>query len=161
LSDAVDLKVEPTNVSSVSSGEEMIIALHAEELHVAKRQIDTGRVQVSTVTHQREQLVEELLARERVEVDRVAIDRPIDAMPPIREEGDVIIVPVVEEVLVVERRLRLKEEVRIRRVRSTEKYQEKVMLRHQEAVVNRLPVDGATTQPTGSTGVASTLTQSK
>ena len=42
--------------------------------------------------------------------------------------------------LVVERRLFLKEEVRIRRVRSTERHQESVTLRHQEAVVTHLPV---------------------
>jgi stress response protein YsnF len=60
-------------------------------------------------------------------------------MPAIREEGETIVVPVVEEVLVVERRLVLKEEVRIRRVRSTERHQERVTLRRQEAAVNRLP----------------------
>ena len=48
---------------------------------------------------------------------------------------------IVEEVLVVERRLLLKEEVHVRRVRSTERHQESVTLRHQEAVVTRLPVE--------------------
>jgi len=62
-------------------------------------------------------------------------------MPAVREEGDTIIVPIVEEVLVIERRLFLKEEVRIRRVRSTERHQESVIIRHQEAVVTRLPVE--------------------
>jgi stress response protein YsnF len=45
----------------------------------------------------------------------------------------------VEEVLVVERRLVLKEEVHIRRVRTTERHKEMVMLRYQEAVVTRHP----------------------
>ena len=45
------------------------------------------------------------------------------------------------EVLVIERRLLLKEEVRVRRVRSTERHQESVTLRHHEAVVTRLPVE--------------------
>jgi hypothetical protein len=40
----------------------------------------------------------------------------------------------------------LKEEVRIRRVKGTERYQERVTLRKQEAVVNRLPIDETTTQ---------------
>ena len=41
-------------------------------------------------------------------------------MPTIREEGDTIVIPIVEEMLVIERRLLLKEEVRVRRVRSME-----------------------------------------
>jgi stress response protein YsnF len=62
-------------------------------------------------------------------------------MPAIREEGDTIVIPIVEEVLVVERRLFLKEEVRVRRVSSTERHQESVTLRHHEAVVTRLPAE--------------------
>jgi stress response protein YsnF len=62
-------------------------------------------------------------------------------MPAIRNEGDTVVIPIVEEVLVIERRLLLKEEVRVRRVRSTERHQESVTLRHHEAVVTRLPVE--------------------
>jgi uncharacterized protein (TIGR02271 family) len=51
------------------------------------------------------------------------------------------VIPIVEEVLVIERRLLLKEVVRVRRVRSTERHQESVTLRHHEAVVTRLPVE--------------------
>jgi stress response protein YsnF len=76
-----------------------------------------------------------------VEIDRTPIGRQIDALPAVRDEGDTIVIPIVEEVLVIERRLLLKEEVRVRRVRSTERHQESVTLRHHEAVVTRLPVE--------------------
>ena len=46
------------------------------------------------------------------------IDRQVDVAPKIRIEGDLTIVPVLEEILVVEKRLILKEEVHIRRTRS-------------------------------------------
>ena len=65
-------------------------------------------------------------------------------MPAIRQEGDVTIVPVVEEIVVVERRLMLKEELHVRRVRSTHRHEETVTLRYQEAEVVRRPLDGAT-----------------
>ena len=91
-------------------------------------------------------LIDELLARETVEIERTPIGQHVDAMPAVREEDDTIVVPIVEEVLVVERRLFLKEEVRIRRVRSTERHQETVTLRHQEAVVTRLPVEAPATR---------------
>jgi uncharacterized protein (TIGR02271 family) len=120
---------------------ETVIPLLAEEVSVSKQVVETGRVQVARVTREREQLIDELLAHQTVEIDRTPIGRPIAAMPAIREEGDTVVIPIVEEVLVVERRLLLKEEVRVRRVRSTERHQESVTLRHHEAVVTRLPVE--------------------
>jgi uncharacterized protein (TIGR02271 family) len=118
-----------------------VIPLHEEELSVSKRQVVTGRVRVETVTREHEQLVDELLALERVEVERIAIGKLIDAMPAVRQDGDTTIIPIVEEVLVIERRLVLKEEIHIHRVRTTEQHQERVTLRRQEAVVTRLPIE--------------------
>ncbi len=120
---------------------ETILPLLAEELAVSKQIVETGRVQVSRVTHERKQLIDELLAHETVEIDRTPIGRQVETMPAIKEEGDTIVIPIVEEVLVIERRLLLKEEVRVRRVRSMERHQESVTLRHHEAVVTRLPVE--------------------
>ena len=121
---------------------EPVLPLLAEEIAVSKQVVETGRVQVTRVTHEREQLIDELLAHETVEIDRTPIGRQIDAMPAVRDEGDTIVIPIVEEVLVIERRLLLKEEVRVRRVRSTEIHQETVTLRHHEAVVTHLPAAG-------------------
>ena len=121
--------------------DETVIPLLAEEVAVSKQVVETGRVQVSRVTHEREQLIDELLTHETVEIDRTPIGRQVDRVPPIIDEGDTVVIPIVEEVLVVERRLLLKEEVRVRRVHSTERHQESVTLRHHEAVVTRLPVE--------------------
>ena len=144
-SDGTNTALDTKDVESPADhSRETVIPLFQEELSVAKRVVPTSRVQVSRVTHSHEQLVDELLERERVEVERVALDKPIDHMPSVREEGDCLIFPVVEEVLKIERVLVLKEEVRIRRVKGTERYQERVTLRKQEAVVNRLPIDETT-----------------
>jgi uncharacterized protein (TIGR02271 family) len=124
-----------------SEGHEIVVPLYAEELRVSKRLVPTSRVQVSRVTHQQEQLVDELLARERVAIDRTVIDKLVDSIPAVREEGDTIIVPIVEEVLIVERRLILKEEVRIRRLHEEERHQERVTLCKQEAIVRRFPIN--------------------
>jgi stress response protein YsnF len=70
-------------------------------------------------------------------IETIPVSLRVDAMPEVRQEGDSTIVPVVEEVLVVERRLMLKEEVRITWVHAAHRHQEKVMLRHQEAVATR------------------------
>ena len=118
------------------------IPLHVEEISVSRREIEKANVQVALVTETREQLLDEELTHVRVEIERVPIDRTIEAMPPIRQEGDITIFPVVEEVVVVERRLVLKEEVRVRRVSTKEQHQETVVLRQQEAVVTREAPDG-------------------
>jgi uncharacterized protein (TIGR02271 family) len=133
-SDAVD-----TAVTRVDR--ETVIPVFEEELSVAKRVVETARVRVSRVTHTHQQLVDELLQQEKVEVEHVPIDRQVEVMPSIRQEGDVTIIPVVEEVLKVERHLVLKEEVHIRRIKKTERYQESVTLRRQEAQVTRLPIE--------------------
>ena len=123
---------------------ETVIPLLAEEVAVSKQVVETGRVQVARVTHEREQLIDELLAHETVEINWTPIGRQVDTMPSVREEGDTVVIPIVEEVLVIERRLFLKEEVRVRRARSMERHQESVTLRHHEAVVTRLPVEPPT-----------------
>ena len=117
--------------------DETKLQLFTEELSVAKETVETGRVRISTHTLEREALVDEDLAHEQVEIETIPVNLQIDSVPEVRQEGDTTIVPVVEEKLVVKRRLMLKEEVRIRRVRSTERHRETVKLRYQDAVVTR------------------------
>ena len=124
-----------------SDPQEIVVPLSEEQASIAKRRIVTGRVQVSRVTCEHEQLLEETLAREQVEVERTPIGKVVEVPPSVREEGDTIIIPIVEEILVVERRLLLKEEVRVRRVRSSESHRERVMLRRQEAIITRDSVE--------------------
>jgi stress response protein YsnF len=138
---------EEQSRSPAESTENPVVQLVAEDLSVAKETRETGRVRISTHTREREVLIDENLARERVEIETVPVGRKIDAMPEVRQEGDATIVPVVEEVLVVERQLMLKEEIHIKRVRSTERHQEKVALRHQEAVVTRYQPDSSKADP--------------
>jgi uncharacterized protein (TIGR02271 family) len=140
-------KQQPSSSSDSSSTAEEKLRLLAEELVVERRQVETGRVRVNVVTREHQELVDIPLAREQVVVERVPIDRRIDAIPAIREEGDTIIVPVVEEILIVERRLMLKEELHVKRVRTTEQHRESVMLRRQEAVVTRTPKDTSDVGP--------------
>ena len=123
---------------SVALGEdENLLRLLAEQVVVEKRPVTGDTVRVATVTNLREQEVAEPLTREHIEIERVVIDRIIEEAPSIRQEGDVTILPVVEEVLVLERRLVLKEEVRIRRVQVTEMHRETVSLREQSVLVTR------------------------
>jgi stress response protein YsnF len=120
---------------------EEVLPLAEETLRVDVRENVTGRVRISTTTDIIEELARADLQRETVDVTRVPIDRPVDAPPQIRTEGDVVIVPVVEEVLVVEKRLVLREELHIRRHSETQSVEVPVELRRQRAVIERLTAD--------------------
>ena len=124
------------------------LTLFAEELSVAKETVETGRLRVSKQTRTREAFVNESLLSEQAEVETIPVGRQIFEMPTVRHEGDTIIIPIVEEVLHTERRLILKEEVKITRRKKTEQFQDRVTLRYQEAVITRVqsatePVDPA------------------
>jgi uncharacterized protein (TIGR02271 family) len=120
-------------------GEEAVLPLLEERLRIRKRVRETGRVRVSVTTEESARRVEETLLRRAVEVERVPVGRAVAEAPPVREEGDTLVIPVVEEVLVVERRLVLREEVRVRL--ATERHQEvrEVPLRRQDVAITRLP----------------------
>ena len=70
------------------------------------------------------------------------VDQPVTTVPGIRTEDGVTIVPVLEEILVVEKRLVLKEEVRIEQEVSQETVELPVSLRKQRAVVERFDAQG-------------------
>ena len=71
-----------------------------------------------------------------------------DEPPPrIREEGSVTIIPVFEEILIVEKRLVLLEEVHVRNTARGETVEIPVMLRKQHALVERLPGEGNVVEP--------------
>jgi stress response protein YsnF len=115
---------------------EIVVPLHVEDVAVERRKVERDiRINVRTVSH--DHLIDEALAQETVEIERVALDRPVDAVPPVREEGDTTVISVVEEVLVIERRLVLKEEIRLRRVRTTVRHRETIRLRDQQVVIER------------------------
>lgn len=105
--------------------------------------VTTGKVRVRTVVDVVEEFAKASLDEETVEITRVPIDRVVDRAPDIRTEADVTIVPILEEVLVVEKRLVLKEELHIRKRTSTEEVELPVQRRKQRAVVERVPADEA------------------
>ncbi len=122
-----------------------VLQLHAERLDVRRRVRQTGEVRVAIQTRNRDEQVDEQLNRREVRVERVAIDRFVDQMPEVREEGETTVIPVVEEILV--RRLFLKEEVRVTRIDTTHPHRETVTLRYQDVVISRTGSAETATDP--------------
>ena len=123
----------------------LVIPVVAEQLAVGTRTVDTGRgVRVHKTVVEQPVTIDERLARDEVEVRHVPVDRivALEEAPANRYEGDTLIVPVLEEVLVVERRVRIKEELHITRIRHSEQYQEQVTLKAEQVEVERFDESG-------------------
>lgn len=117
--------------------DDLHIPVLQEEAHVAKRTVETERVSVRTFTQTQDVLVHDEVRREHVEVTRVVCDREIREAPAIRTEGDVTIVPVFEERLVVEKRLFLVEELHLRRTATVEQVEMPTTLRRTGVEIER------------------------
>lgn len=130
---------EIRGVTNGAKRESVVIPVIHEELEVAKRRVETGAgVRVQKSSREEEQVVDLPLVHEQVEVQRVAVDREVDGPVPVRHVGDTIIVPVMQEVLVVRKQLRLVEELHIRKTRTERHEPQTVVLRKEEATVVRL-----------------------
>ncbi|CAN5753322.1 hypothetical protein BH23PSE1_BH23PSE1_11340 [soil metagenome] len=128
---------------------ELTIPIIEERALIGTRRKVTGRVRVRTETETVETSAEADLEGASVEVTRVPIGEEIDAVPGVRTADGVTIVPVVEEVLVVETRLVLKEEIHIRTTATRERVEVPVTLRRQRAVIERLDPEGGKATPNG------------
>ncbi len=142
--------------------DEQVLPLLAERVSVSRRRVETGSLRAAVTTQTHEQIIEEDLVHERVEVERIAVNRVVETVPPIREEGNTTIIPVVEEVLVIERRLVLKEEVHVRRVTVRESHVEAVVTRSQDVAVTRIDLRaGVPTKQSVTTTPTHTRTQKR
>ena len=129
---------------------ELRISLLEEEARIGKRVVERGGVTIKTRVESREELVEAVLRQDEVNVERIRIGRVVDAVPAVREEGDVLIVPVIEERLVVRTELVLKEEIRVQRRATSETVRMPVTLRTMQAEVERREAQAVSqASPTG------------
>lgn len=138
----VDVRKGVREVRGETGANEIVVPVLAEDLKISTRKVPTGTVRVEKHTTEQQQTVSMPLTREHAHVERVQINRQVDGPMPVRREGDTIIMPVVEEVAVVEKRLMLTEEIRITRRRTTEQHTENVTLKQQHAEVERLDSAG-------------------
>ncbi len=129
----------PDAVSAVDS---RVIPIVEEQAVILKRKMLTEGVRVRTVVHEDEAVIEEPIAIETIAVERVPLDRWVEGPVPVRQEGDTTIVTLLEEVVVVEKRLRATEEVRITKRRAVETSSQSVTLRREEAVIERVSAAG-------------------
>lgn len=121
--------------------DEIVIPLAAEQIAVDKRVVETGTMRVVKTVSEVEEVVNVPLISDQADVQRVAVNRVLDVAPEVRREGDTLIVPLLEEVLVVEKRLMLREELHIRMKREETQHTQQVTLRREDVQIERVASD--------------------
>ena len=133
------------NETEVDSGKRgaLRVPVVEEKLEVEKTQVDQGGYRLVKEVSTREHLVDELLRDHRVDIERRPVGRQLEgsAMPESRYEGDTLVIPVVEEILVTEKRLVLVEEVRVTRVERIHREAQTVTLRKEDIAIERLAAE--------------------
>lgn len=130
-----------TNARLLKPGEETVIPVVEEEAQIKKRLVEQNRTRITKQVHMEEETIDTPLRQERVQVERVPMERIIDSPMTSRYDGDTLVIPVMEEVLIIEKKLLLKEEVRVTKYVGETEHQEIVTLRKEAVTVERTPTN--------------------
>jgi uncharacterized protein (TIGR02271 family) len=109
-----------------------------EDLQVDKQLVESGKVNISKRVVDEDVTVNVPVVHEEVTVEKKVINQYVDTPPPaVRQDGDTTIISVLKEVLVVEKRLMLVEEVHITKKRTETSNPSQETLRREEVTVSR------------------------
>jgi stress response protein YsnF len=121
---------------------DVVVPVVSEELHAGAVPVVTGGVRVTKRVHTHDEVLEQELRRTHAEVKRVRTNRVVDGPQPVRREGNTLIIPVVSEVLHVEKQWVVTEEIHITQSEETERVRETVPVSREEAQVERMDKSG-------------------
>lgn len=127
---------------NAETADEIAIPVLEEDVTAGVKPVKTGAVRVEKHVEKRLRKVETPLVHENLEIRRVPVNRIVKEMPGIRRQGETIIIPVVEEELVVSKRLVVREEVHLIRHRTKGRVTKEVTLHREIAKIHRLDADG-------------------
>ncbi|SAK88289.1 hypothetical protein AWB75_06032 [Caballeronia catudaia] len=119
------------------SSSEVRVAAVRENIAVGIETVETGAVRVRKVVHEEEHPVSLQLRSQKVEIQRIPINRPVEEKEEPRQEGDTLVIPVYEYVPVVRMQLTLKEEVRVKTTEARDDVTSRVLTSSEELVVER------------------------
>lgn len=117
--------------------DEKIIPIIEETAVLKKEIVESGKVLISKRISEHEKVIDEPLLKERVSVERISVNRFIETAPEIRYDGDTMIIPVVEEQLILQKRLCLVEELHVKKQMIETHKPQTVVLRKENIDVKR------------------------
>ncbi len=126
---------------------DVVIPVVSEELHADAVPVVTGGVRVTKRVESHDEIVQQELRKSHVEVKRVKMNRVVDGPQPVQRVGNTLIVPVVSEVLRIQKEWVVTEEIHITESQEKETVQETVTLGRENAQIERLDSAGNVTSP--------------
>ncbi len=138
--------------------DDLVIPVVREEVHADAVPVATGGVRVTKRVESHDEVVEQELRKSHVEVKRVKTNRVVDGPQPVRRVGGTLIIPVVSEVLRVEKQWVVTEEIHITESQERETVQNQVTLNSEQAQIERVDSAGNPISTVPETPEASTET---
>ena len=134
---------EQVTLTEANTEQARVLPVVEEQLQVGKRTVVTGTVRLEKQVQEYNEELDVPLAIRTFDLERVVLNQPVETAPPVRQEGETTIYPLVEEQMVLTKQLILKEELRVTR-RDTERRDNRtVTLRRETMVVTRTPGSGS------------------
>lgn len=140
--DLPEASQQQSNVGSQLDDGTRVIPVMQEQVTVGKRTVETGKLRISKKVTEDQTSVSIPLVHEQYDVERVPVNQVVDTPPPaMRYEGDTTIIPVLREVLVVQKRYEITEEIRITKRRTENTETQNISLRKEDVQIERSGTD--------------------
>lgn len=127
----------PFAFANIDEQGHIVIPVYEETVRLGKKLVETGQTEITKTVQHHEETLEDVLHHDDVTIERIEVDTFVEEAEGVHYDGDALIIPLYEEVFVVEKRLRLKEKVRIKRITEYETVSETVTRREENITINR------------------------
>ena len=122
---------------------DVVIPVVQEQVSVDAVPVVTGGVRVTKRVESQDQVIEQQLHTTHADVKRVKTNRVVDGpQQPIQRSGNTMIIPVVSEVLHIEKRWVVTEEIHITQREEVENFQQTVPVNYEHADIEQLDESG-------------------
>ena len=130
-------KTPAAETNTQFNNEKMVIPIIEEEVTIDKHIVPTGKVNIVKRVREHEELVDVPIYKGEVNVNRVPVNTFVEKHPPIRQEGDTMIIPIVQEQIVMVKKLLLVEELHVQNRIIESHHPQTVTLLKEEVEVTR------------------------
>lgn len=124
--------------SELENSGKIIVPLIEEQVTVSKKVVETAHVTVSKKINESAESFQIPLQQEEIVIKRVPKNELVDTMPAAsRYEGDIMIIPVLKEVAVIEKKMMLVEEIHVSKLKTERTETQQITVRKEEINVIR------------------------
>ncbi len=124
-----------SDTASRGLDDEIRVPLLEEKVEFGTREVDLGEIRVHKTVEETEEVRRGPLNREVVQIERVKVNRPIADPEERRQEGDWLVIPIMEEIFIVQKQLMVTEEIRIRKHLVTDEHEVREVVRRERATI--------------------------